>query len=164
MSTGVKTILGLDLGTHTGWCRMVSVDGAQHIDASNMYDLKRMQSLEGSVGRWVGFLTLLNEYGGDVDGVAYEYVQPSVHTGSIAARVYGALLCCLELWAREHHATLIPVKISAVKRALTGTSGASKKLMMAAARKRFRTHVVSSDHADAIGVALAGFQELMKVN
>lgn len=158
----MKRVLGLDLGTNTGWCVMMydPESGSCHIDASNCYQLTEMLKLHGPVGRWIGFLQLLSEYGGDCDAIVYERVPPSVHTGGRAAQVYGALQCTLELWAKEHDGNIIPVSIQAAKKALTGTGNASKRLMMAAAKKRFNTPIVSSDHADAIGVALAGIKVL----
>ncbi len=155
-------LLGLDLGTNTGWATMEKdEEGVLHIHQSNCYRLKNMMELHGSVGRWIGFLTLLSEYGGDCDFIAYEHVAPSVHTGAIAARVYGGLFATLELWCQEHKKSMVPITIQAAKRAMTGSAKASKKMMLTAAKRRFDcVPIVDDNQADAMAVCLAAFQQL----
>lgn len=158
--------LAVDLGTNTGWAVM-ELDGEDSprfdIVTSNTYRLKKMLELHGSVGRWLGFLLLLSEYGGDADFITYENVPSAVHVGAQAARVYGGLLATLELWCKEHHKELVPVTIQEAKKALTGSRKASKQMMVNAARKRFGTvPIVDHNQADAIGVACAGLAKKWK--
>ena len=157
-------ILGIDMGTHTGWCTMESDGGSIHVHQTNCYHLKKMMELHGSVGRWVGFLNLLSEYGGDADYIAYEEVPSAVHSAAGAARVYGALFATLELWCMEHKKELVPISIQAVKKAMTGTGRASKEMMLKAARKRFTVPVIDHNQADAMGVCLAAFAHLRGLN
>lgn len=157
-------ILGLDLGTNTGWATMeLDEEDRIHIHQTNCYRLKNMMELHGSVGRWVGFLLLLSEYGGDCDFIAYENVPSAVHVAAGAARVYGGLFATLELFCKEHHKELVPVTIQAVKKAMTGSRKADKRMMVRAAKERFGTvPIVDDNQADAMGVCLAAFQQLRK--
>lgn len=133
-----------------------------HLHKCNVYRLHKMLELHGSVGRWVGFLTLLAEHGGDVDRIAYERVPSTVHVAPGAARVYGGLIATLELFAKEHSIELLPVSIQAAKKAMTGSAKANKAMMLRAARKRFgrMSPIVDDNQADAMGVTLAAFTAL----
>lgn len=157
-------ILGLDLGTNTGWCVMEQDAEGIHLHKTNVYRLHHMMELHGSVGRWIGFLLLLNEHGGDCDHIAFENVPSTVHSAPHAARVYGGLLATLELFAKEHHKPLVPITIQSAKKAMTGTAKASKKMMLEAARNRYGriTQVIDDNQADAMGVTLAALQQLEK--
>jgi len=57
-----------------------------------------------------------------------------------------------------HHIPSVGVEPKSAKKALTGNGNAGKECMIMAANERYGLNVTSSHEADAIGVALSGYQ------
>jgi hypothetical protein len=156
-------VVGLDLGTASGYVRaMYNIERGIHDARSDEFFNPRIVGVGtyklASARRWVGYRTLLSEIAGDAHAIYYEDVPSAVHVGGTAARIHGGLRATLELFSHDNKIKLYGVSIQKAKRALTGSGGAGKELMVRAARKRFGC-IVDHNAADALGVLLAGVQQ-----
>jgi len=150
-----QNILGLDLGTNTGWA-IRRRDGSQACGTVKFPNRKRAHPGR----RWVEFRDWLTdllhvEY---VHVIAYENVHR--HLGCEAAHVYGAFKAMVEMAADVRNIELLPVGVGVVKKAFTGDGRAAKAAMLAEARRRGFSPD-SDNSADALAVlAWAVMQEV----
>ncbi len=161
-------VLGLDLGTVTGWAVAWLPPGPAEpvFRASGVVDLSVRRGESAGV-RFLRFRRFLEpvlsgelvSVGGE-DGlvVAYEHVR--FHRGGAAGEVYGGLLGTLLAACAEHGREHVPVAVSDVKRAATGRGNADKVAVVEAARRRWPDWTPENvrhahDEADARWVVVA---------
>ena len=124
-------VLGLDLGTTTGWA--VWDDGVR---ASGMWLLKPPRGAAfGYHFREFGVLVRGVVVHDEVGLVAYEDVK--AHAGTLAAHVYGGFLAILEVACGDLGVRALGVGVGSVKKYATGKGNADKELMVLAARRRW---------------------------
>jgi len=149
-----QNILGLDLGTNTGWA-IRRRDGSQACGTVKFPNRKRAHPGR----RWVDFRTWLTDllHAEYVHVIAYEDVRR--HLGCAAAHAYGAFEALVQMSAEVRNIELLPVGVGVVKKAFTGDGRADKAAMVNEARRRgFKPD--SDNAADALAVlAWATMQE-----
>ena len=151
--TIVPVILGIDLGTHCGFCLLNGAAGGYRVfsgswtlsgpdDEPEAYH-KRASRMRAKLDDW---LTL-------TDVVFYEKVHR--HNGVLAAHCYGALEAELKAACAAHGKALKPLGVGAIKKFATGKGNASKLEMLDAA-KNLHPGVLTEDEADAFHIASLG--------
>ena len=156
MRSSPRVVLGCDVGTAFGWCvyrrgepLLRSGDVVRRVGSGTW----RLPS--HSTRRLVHLRTHLDDLleRAGVEVVAYEKVEH--HVSTYAGQVYGELVGVLRLAAADAGLPdLVGVGVGQVKRRLAGKGNATKDEMVAAARPHLGREPVSSDEADALGVAL----------
>lgn len=155
-----EVIIGLDLGTHCGWCIM---HGRRHVDSGTWKLLTRKQG-EHRGQRWLRFADALaatydrarEMFPQSKIVIAFEEVRR--HVGTIAAHVYGGLLSHVEMFSALHpEVEVVPIGVSKWKKIATGNGAAKKDQYIAAVNSRFnkRLAMKHEDEAAALGVAEA---------
>jgi hypothetical protein len=141
------TILGLDLGTTTGWALRPAdgliTSGTVSFRPSR-YDGGGMRYL-----RFTNWLTELDRLSGPIAAIWYEEVRR--HAGTDAAHVYGGLMATLTAWAELRGVAYQGVPVGTIKRHATGKGNAPKDTMIAAARARGFSPA-DDNEADAIAI------------
>lgn len=141
------TILGIDLGTTTGWA-LRPVDGP----IAHGFASFRTQRFEGGGMRYLKFkrwLTELKAIATDIHVVYFEEVRR--HAGVDAAHVYGGLMATLTAWCEHHNIPYLGVPVGTIKKHATGKGNASKDEVIAAMRAK--GHAVADDNeADALAL------------
>lgn len=145
-------VLGIDLGTHTGWALSDAEAGT--------WDLKP-RSHESNGMRLVKFRASLSEVieKGHVTHVAFEDAafQPG---GNGAAVVYGELLGMLKVVCHDMGVEYQGFKAATIKKFATGKGNANKNLMETAAAKRWPDLVITDDNmADALWIRELALKE-----
>jgi len=151
MKPARKTILCLDLGTHTGWALLTtSVAGFNLL--SGVWDF-RPGRFDGAGLRYVRFRSQLNTLFDQtaVDLVFFEEVRR--HIGADAGRVYGALFGVVTGLCEERNIPYEGVPVGTIKQSWTGKGNASKKMMLDEAAARGYDAVTDDNEADAIALA-----------
>ena len=154
---GLK-VIGLDLGTSTGWAVF---DGVSVL-RSGQVELKE-HAWEGVGMRpfraAVLVRRLLDEHPGAV--VAIELVRR--HLGTQAAQLYGAILGAVTSTVEGHgEARYVFVSVQDVKIAAAGNGAASKRSVVEAARVIYGVDAAGEDQADAVFVAVAAWRREME--
>lgn len=143
-------ILGIDLGTRTGW----AIKANDNI-ASGYADFKVTRG-EGGGMRFVKFRNWLNSLD-EPTLVIYEMVMR--HIGTDAAHVYGGLLALLTAWCEENNIPYHGIGVSQVKKMWTGKGNAKKEAMIEEAQRR-GFDVTENNQADAIAILICGMEQL----
>lgn len=150
----MKTIIGIDPGTHCGWS-VRSENAAGGIAwNSGVWDLAPRRH-EGGGMRFVRLRSCLRQLLDAFPGVtvlAYEEVRR--HLGTDAAHIYGGVVAALteECESRKIPYTAIPV--GTVKKVATGKGNADKAAMVAAANREWPAAEFEDDNeADARWIA-----------
>lgn len=148
-------ILGIDPGTKCGWA-LVTDEG--ELVGSGWWSLAPRRH-EGGGMRYVRLRNYLDRGFRSVDELYYEEV--SHHAGTTAAHVYGGIVAVVQSFCEKHMIPYSGIPVGTVKKYATGTGIANKKQMVEAARERFPEHEIeTADEADAIWIALAGWEGL----
>jgi len=146
-------IIGLDLGTRTGWAVCEFCGGEAKVTDCGFWKLRHKP--EDPAIRYHDFKRRLVDLTRDADVIAYEIVHR--HLGTQAAHLYGGFQAILLMRGLDLDAQVIPVTVQDVKRLATGKGNASKDDIVCAARSDVRLSWVDpTDHnaADACYVAL----------
>jgi len=128
-SSGLSTVLALDLGTLTGWARhtrgMPVASGCEHFANSRHC---------GGGMRFLRFQQWLDEVhsASAIHSVYYEEVRR--HAGVDAAHCYGGFLATLTAWCELLSIPYLGIPVGTIKKSATGKGNASKDQMLAAAR------------------------------
>ena len=147
-------ILGLDLGTRTGWA-LALPDGVK----SRVLDCKpAAPELPGSRFRvFRDHLMWCNSRAGGMIGlVAYEGIRFAVpgHGARVAA-LFGGFEAVLRMWCEHHEIACVAVAPATLKKHVTGNGRATKEDMLAAIRASGQ-RPIDDNEADAIGLARYG--------
>ena len=154
-------VLGLDLGTTTGWA--LYRESALHVDQggvsdSGVWNLHPPRT--GAPGyRYREFNTLVRGkiVKDSVTLVAYEDVK--AHAGTLAAHACGGFLAVLEVACGDLGVCALGVGVGSVKKYATGKGNADKELMVLAARRRWpewKREKYDHNEADARWIAELG--------
>lgn len=155
-------VVGLDLGTN---CGFAVLDGQKRLKSGTWHLWHpRKDRFNRPWNRWTRFQTALDRLLVQVDFwhnsadqfiVGFEDVHR--HTGTRAAHVYGALRAMTEMIEVNYNALVVPISVSAWKRAACGKGNADKAAYIAAMNKRFKMRMDKKreDEAAALGVAEA---------
>tara|TARA_R110000824_G_scaffold192464_2_gene374625 strand:+ start:2626 stop:3111 length:486 start_codon:yes stop_codon:yes gene_type:complete len=148
-----KTIIGLDLGTKTGWA-ILKPDGSR-IDSGH-WNLKLSRFESGGMRyiRLKAHLKYLIDNGCDNAIVAFEAVHR--HRGVAAAHVYGGFMATMQAQLDELGIDYVGIGVGTIKKHATGAGNASKDMMIIAAQERWGEDgwtTKSNDEADALWVA-----------
>lgn len=150
-----RTILGLDLGSTTGYAVLEACElGHVRVICSGSHQVRRSRDPhEGT-----GYLELEALLTTQLDGhrplaVAVEDVRR--HRGVRAAHVYGALRGVVALECARRDQILLPIGVGLAKQRATGKGNASKEAMVVAARTLLKVDVIDDNEADALFIALA---------
>lgn len=150
-------VLGCDVGTSFGWCVLRVGEPLLRVGTEvRRVGSGRWRLPSHSTQRLVHLRTYLDDVieRAGVEVVAYEKVEH--HVSTYAGQVYGELVGVLRLAAADAKLPdLVGIGVGQVKRRLAGRGNASKDEMVAAARSHLGREAVSSDEADALGVALS---------
>jgi len=127
-----RTLLALDLGTHTGWALQSAdgtiVSGTQHF---------RPQRFEGGGMRYLRFKRWLTELKATTDGIDEIYFEEvRRHLSTDAAHAYGGFLAVLTSWCEHHAIAYQGVPVGTIKKHATGVGNADKTAMIAAMRSK----------------------------
>jgi Holliday junction resolvasome RuvABC endonuclease subunit len=146
----MKTIIGHDLGSCSGW----AVRRADGTVRSGVH-LSPTEPHAERIGKYYEWLAQLYDlYQPDV--ITYEFVQ-FMHQSTDAARIYYGMMTCVCLLARQRGAILYPVSVSALKQTATGSGAAKKERMEAAAKRQWPDqNIKSHDQADALWLMHCG--------
>ncbi len=142
-----RSILALDLGTHTGWA-------LQHRDGTitSGTDHFKPGRFEGGGMRYLRFkrwLTEIKAMATDIHAVYFEEVRS--HAGVDAAHAYGGFMAHLTAWCEHHQIPYQGVPVGTIKKHATGRGNASKEEVIAAMRAK--GHPVPDDNeADALAL------------
>jgi len=141
-----QNILGLDLGTNTGWA-IRQRDGMIRHGTVKHNNRKR-----DHVGqRWLNFRAWL--FGvlsaEQIHLLAYEDVRR--HEGITAAHAYGAFKAMVEMCAASCNIELLPVGVGVIKKAWTGRGNATKQEMIKEAQRRW-FDPRNDNEADALAI------------
>ncbi len=124
------TVLGIDLGTTTGFALRRSPDnwssGAWKLSRGKKDErFSRFARLQGRLRE----ILVMNQVG----LVAFEDVKG--HKGTYAAQVYGGLLAILLVECADRSVPVVGISVSQLKTFATGKGNADKGAMVAAARR-----------------------------
>lgn len=148
-------ILGIDPGTHCGWC-VLRGDG--RID-SGTWSLKGGR-FEGGGMRFVRlrrYLTdLLTLFQPDL--VVFEEVHG--HKGTDAAHIYGGIVAVITEECESRKIPYHGVPVQTAKRRATGKGNANKEAMMGAARIEWPGWEGDDNEADARWIAMTAKDEM----
>lgn len=140
--------LALDLGTNCGFALLhptgVTISGTWDLSVNK----KRMESAGMRYVRFREHLSLMSKNNG-VKQVYFEEVRR--HAGTTAAHVYGGLLAKVQEWCADNDIEFQGVPVGEIKRSWTGKGNASKKEMIAEARRR-GYDPCDDNEADAIAI------------
>lgn len=157
------TILGLDLGTHTGWA--IYRDGKITESGVADFSLKRGDSpglRYYKMSRWLceRMLFFYDTSPDAEEKVLVGYEQPHMRGGAATEILYGMVAIVQGMCARpvlikagikcDHTA----VHTGTLKKFITGTGRASKEHVIEAVNKRVKKTITDDNEADAIAVAL----------
>jgi len=140
-------ILGLDLGTTTGWA-LRSHDG---LTTSGTVSFRPGRFDGGGMRylRFTNWLTELDRLSGPIGAIWFEEVRR--HAGTDAAHVFGGLLATLTAYAELRGIPYQGVPVGTIKRHATGKGNAPKEAMIAAVRARGFSPA-DDNEADAIAI------------
>ena len=144
-----RAIIGLDLGTTTGW----ALHGADGLITSGTVSF-RPGRFDGGGMRYLRFTNWLSEVdrlSGPIEAIYFEEVRR--HVGTDAAHVFGGLMACLTSWAELRGIPYQGVPVGTIKKYATGKGNANKQAMLAAARDRGFSPA-DDNEADAIAILL----------
>jgi hypothetical protein len=140
-------ILGLDLGTTTGWALRTPdglITSGTVCFRPSRYDGGGMRYL-----RFTNWLTELDGLSGPIAAIWFEEVRR--HAGTDAAHVYGGLMATLTAWAELRGVPYQGVPVGTIKRHATGKGNADKASVIAAMRARGFSPA-DDNEADAIAI------------
>lgn len=142
-----STVLALDLGRRTGWCR--GKQGKYTISGVNaLYDEKHTEFTDGQ--RFRTFYDFLLDHL-DADLVVFEQVAGG--TKGRQTVLFNGYRATLLLWAQLFGKPVVPLAVGTIKKHVTGKGNASKEEMMDAIRAR-GVPPFDDNEADAIGAYL----------
>ena len=132
-------IVGLDLGTHTGW--------ALDDDAAGTWDLSPRRH-ESSGMRLIKLRSSLTDLANaqHIDLLAYEEV---LHLKGVAEVVFGELMGVVKVLCHDMAIEYVGISVGTVKKLATSRGNANKAEMMAATRARWPNFRGTEDEADA---------------
>lgn len=142
-----RTILALDLGTHTGWA-LLSREGA----ITSGTEIFRAGRFEGGGMRYLRFKRWLTEIKQCTDGIdALYFEEVRRHASTDAAHPYGGFLATLSAWCEHHQIPYQGVPVGTIKKHATGKGNAAKEDMIRAMQaKGFRP--LDDNEADALAL------------
>lgn len=151
MSGPEEVVIGLDLGSTSGWAALSlareRIDGGQ-------WSLGKGPPASRYIALRLSVLALLDRFDGWIRAVAIE--TPTVARQSTQARRLGyGFLATAELVVARRGLTLVECNNTQTKVALSGHGRASKAEQISAVQRRWSVRV-GEHEADALGVALAG--------
>lgn len=151
----MKTVIGLDLGTKTGWAVRIG----PNVIASGTFDFTPNRHSSPAM-RYVHFRKqLLDLLDGRKEDAVVFYEEVRRHAGTDAAHVYGGLLAILQLQLERLSIPYQGVPVGTIKKTATGKGNASKDAMIQAARKKWPdVQVFDDNQADALWIAECGVQ------
>jgi len=144
-----RAILGLDLGTTTGW----ALHGADGLITSGTVSFRPGRFDGGGMRylRFTNWLTEIDRLSGPIEAIYFEEVRR--HVGTDAAHVFGGLMASLTSWAELRGVPYQGVPVGTIKKHATGKGNANKEAMITAARDRGFSPV-DDNEADAIAILL----------
>jgi Holliday junction resolvasome RuvABC endonuclease subunit len=142
-----RTILALDLGTHTGWA-LLTRDNA----ITSGTEVFKPGRFEGGGMRYLRFKRWLTEIKQCADGVdALYFEEVRRHASTDAAHLYGGFLATLTSWCEHHQIPYQGVPVGTIKKHATGKGNAAKEDMIRAMQaKGFRP--LDDNEADALAL------------
>jgi Holliday junction resolvasome RuvABC endonuclease subunit len=156
----MKTYLGLDLGTYAGYCLLIvgddktktfcAVSGAWDHSIKAGHDSPALKFLKFEKNL-EGVLAL------GVDRVFYENVL-FMHSSTEASHAFGAFKAKMMEVCDRYGVPYQSIGVGTVKKCITGKGNANKDKVIAAVRAR-GYEPQSDDEADAIAIALTGFEK-----
>lgn len=154
-----KMVLGLDLATHTGWA--LCVDGK--IEHSGVWDFSKTRDGIGmhnghmflALNRELSKMTWYGEH--RIDGIMYERAH---HRGGSSTRIPLGLVATVLTFAAQARIGVQDVAANTLKKWATGSGGADKCDMMKAASERTGRTIDNDDEADAVLLAMYGWEKL----
>lgn len=146
-------IVGLDLGTTTGWC-VLTADKL----ASGTWDLSGNR-FEGGGMRFVRFVGGLDDLATRVRIVLVAYEEVVRHKGAHASQIYGGFLAHLSAWCERRRPEIpyVGLTVAAIKVYATGNAKAGKDAMVKSCNERWPgttdPPVIDDNEADARWIA-----------
>jgi Holliday junction resolvasome RuvABC endonuclease subunit len=148
------SLLGLDLGTHTGFARLdVSHKGTSYLTGAWDFTPTRFDSPGLRYSRFA--MQLREQFVLGVDKVFYEKVMR--HLGTAAAHAYGAYLAVLHMECEAAGIQFEGLSVQEIKTFATGKGNANKDKMVAAI-KAWGFNPKTEDEADAIAIVKCGWE------
>lgn len=145
-------ILGLDLGTKTGWAmnhkKLGLISGVWNFSS---------KKFDGAGMRFMRFRGMLEETIADnnVEAVFYEAVRR--HIGTDAAHIYGGFMATLQALCEEMRIPYAGIPVGKIKKHACGKGNGSKEMMVSAAMAKWpHIKIIDDNHADALWVRQCG--------
>lgn len=143
----MKSLLALDLGTHTGWALLTRY--GMVVNGSESFKPGRFEGGGMRFLRFKRWLTEIKQSADDLDAVYFEEVRR--HVGVDAAHAYGGFMAHLTAWCEHHEIPYQGVPVGTIKKHATGKGNAGKEDMIAAMVARgFRP--ADDNEADALAL------------
>jgi len=146
----VEYIIGIDPGTHCGWC-VLNLETGERI-ASGVWDLS-VRRHEGGGMRYLRARQMLRQLIDASPPVALLYEEVAAHKGSDAAHVYGGIVGQVTSLCEERGIPYKGMPVGTVKKYASGKGNCGKPEMIAAAIERWHFDVADDNEADALWVA-----------
>lgn len=147
-------VLGIDPGTHCGWC--VMGEGKVY---SGTWELKGSR-YEGGGMRFLRLGQQLSQLldSEQIGMVAFEEVRG--HKGVDAAHIYGGIVATLTMECERRKLPYVGIPVGTVKKRATGKGNAGKPAMMEAARQMWPGWSGDDNEADARWIAVCASESL----
>ena len=151
----MMVILGIDPGTHCGWC-VLHEDG--RID-SGTWNLKGGR-FEGGGARFLRLRTYLCQTLDLAKPGLLVFEEVHNHKGTDAAHIYGGIVAVLTEECERRGLPYRGVPVQTAKKHATGKGNANKEAMMAAARSKWPGWAGDDNEADARWIATVAKDEM----
>jgi len=147
INTHARNVLGLDLGTHTGWA-LRRRDGTISHGTENFTPGRNWTAGQ----RWMRYRSWLSALidREQIHAITFERVVFG-HSSASASDVYGGFRALTEMVADAHHCELSSVAVPTIKKHWTG-HGHAKKLEMIAEAKRRGFRPIDDNASDALAI------------
>lgn len=137
-------IVGLDLGTKTGWA--ILIDGTIE---SGTWDFSPRR-FDGGGMRFLRFRWHLSELLGTMAGpIEIYFEEVRAHKGVDAAHIYGGFMAHLTSICEEMKIPYLGIPVGTIKRTATGKGNCNKAAMIAAAKRKWPDFTGDDNEADA---------------
>lgn len=152
----MNRVLGFDLGSKCGWAFSEKPGAPVHSGLLRTEPTR----FESQGMRYIKFERGVRELIAAFHPAVVAFERVHAHSSTIAAQVWGAYSSILMKVCDEHDIPYEGFSVQAIKQHATGKGNANKKLMVAAAERRWPDQdIITDDVADALHVMALGLSK-----